>query len=196
MANKDTINSDIQGTLSYSYKAIDEFSSGGGKVSNLISKNTIFVDCKYLHKDLYDIVYELAMILEDKNIVLYAALRPRLNQILIYIRDRLSVCDYAPEVNVLLKNSTDYYLADHYTTHSAPATIPEMADKLLNSFKKNIDGSTNTNEINLQAPIYTDMHSREMIQELQSSINLVLIIMLFLLSSVVVYTLMLADVEE
>ena len=104
LANKNTIDADIQGTLSYSYKAIDEFSNGGGKVSNLISKNTIFVDCKYLNKDLYDIIYELAMILEDKNLILYSALRPRLNQILIYIRDRLSVCDYAPEINVLLKN--------------------------------------------------------------------------------------------
>ena len=48
-------------------------------MSRYAAKNTIFVDCGWLHKDLYDIVYELAMILEQRNIVLYAALVPRLN---------------------------------------------------------------------------------------------------------------------
>ena len=71
-----------------------------------------------------------------------------------------------------------------------------MANKLLNAFQTNVDGSTNANEIKVQAPVYTDMKKGEMFLELQGSINLVLIIMLLLLSSVVVYTLMLADVEE
>ena len=80
-------------------------------MSKYIAKNTIFIDCGWLHKDLYDIVYELAMILERRNIVLYAALVPRLNEILIYLRDRFSVCDYAPEINVMLANATEFYLA-------------------------------------------------------------------------------------
>ena len=111
LEHKDSIDSDVQGTLSYAYKAIDQFDDGGGKVSRYVAKNTIFVDCGFLHNDLYDMVFQLAMILEERNIVLYTALVPRLNEILIYLRDRFSVCDYAPEINVLLSNQTDFYLA-------------------------------------------------------------------------------------
>ena len=35
--NKDTIDADINNSLSYSYTAIDKFTEGGGKISNLIS---------------------------------------------------------------------------------------------------------------------------------------------------------------
>ena len=79
VSNKSEVDNDIDKSLSYTYKAIDDFDDGGGKVSNLISKNSIFIDCKYLHKDMYDIIFELAMILQDKHVLLYAALRPRLN---------------------------------------------------------------------------------------------------------------------
>ena len=162
-------------------------------MSRYAAKNTIFVDCGWLHKDLYDIVYELAMILEQRNIVLYAALVPRLNQILVYLRDRFSVCDYAPEINVLLTNSTDFYLAKD---EDLQGKTQRKAAELLEALSTNLDGSKSEKEVKLTAPIFASMSSRDMIKQVHSSNSLVLIVLLFMLSSVVVYTLMIADVEE
>ena len=131
-------------------------------MSALISKNTIFIDCRYLHKDLYDIVFKLCKILEEKNILLFAALRPRLNQILIYIRDRLSVCDYAPEASVILNDQAEYYVQGQASTPS----IPTMANKLLDAFKTNLDGTLNQNEVILKAPVYTELTSNTMMMSI------------------------------
>ena len=158
LENKNTIDADIDRSLSYTYKAIDEFNDGGGKIISFIAQNSVLIDCKWLYKDLYDIIYELAMILEEKHLVLYMSLRPRLNQILVYIRDELSVCDYAPEINALLKEQPAYYLGEDKSL----ASIPELADKLLESFKRNPDGSINDKEVRVSAPIYTDMKNREL----------------------------------
>ena len=190
--NESEINSDIDKSLSYTYTAIDAFSDGGGKISNVIAKNSIIIDCKFLHKDLYDIIYTLAIMLQDKHIVLYSALRPRLNQILVYIRDRLSVCDYAPEINAILVDQPSYYT----DLDGSLPTIPELANNLIENLKTNEDGSLNAKGVEISAPVYTSITDRSNINAIQSSINFILIIMLALLSTVVVYTLMLADVEE
>ena len=71
-----------------------------------------------------------------------------------------------------------------------------MSNKLLEDLKTNLDGTINQNDITLTAPVYTHLKSRVILKDIQFSVNLILIIMLFLLSTVVVYTLMLADVEE
>ena len=99
------------------------------------------------------------MILEERHLLLYSALRPRLNQILVYIRDELSVCDYAPEINVLLKDQSAYYIRED---DSLP-TIPQMGDHLMNAMKKNTDGTLNKKGIKLRAPVYSDIHKREFI---------------------------------
>ena len=51
--------------MNFEYKVMDSYREGGQKVPELFAQNAVFVDCSYLHKDVYKMVYELSMILME-----------------------------------------------------------------------------------------------------------------------------------
>ena len=90
--------------MNFEYDVIDTFDDGGQKVAQILSDNAIFIDCQYLHKDLYSMVFDLANLLREGNYGLFILARVRLNQILVYLRDELEVCEYVPEIDIKLRN--------------------------------------------------------------------------------------------
>ena len=90
--------------MNFEYDVIDSFDDGGQKVAQILSDNAIFIDCQYLHKDLYSMVFDLANLLREGNYGLFILARVRLNQILVYLRDELEVCEYVPEIDIKLRN--------------------------------------------------------------------------------------------
>ena len=49
-------------------------------------------------------VFNLANLLREGNYGLFILARVRLNQILVYLRDELEVCEYVPEIDIKLRN--------------------------------------------------------------------------------------------
>jgi hypothetical protein len=58
----------------------------------MLSHNAVFIDCGFLHKDIYDMVYDLALVLKEHNYGLFVLTRQNLNELLVYIRDEMRAC--------------------------------------------------------------------------------------------------------
>ena len=95
--------------MDFPYIVIDAFEDSGQKIPELIAHNAVFIDCAYMHKDLYSIVFDLSMLLKEQNYGLFVIARKRLNQILVYARDELNVCEYVPEVDIVVKDQVAVY---------------------------------------------------------------------------------------
>ena len=95
--------------MNFEYEVIDSFDDAGNKISQILSHNAVFVDCGYLNKDFYEIIYNLAIVLQQHNYGLFVLLRPRLNQLLVYMRDELKICDFVPEIDIVFKNQMELY---------------------------------------------------------------------------------------
>ena len=54
--------------------------------------------------DFYQMVFDLAMIIKNNDYGLYIIMRPRLNEVLVNLRDNLNVCDAVPEVDIKFKD--------------------------------------------------------------------------------------------
>ena len=70
---------------------------------SILSSNAIFVDCKYLNKDFYEIVFNLALLLRQHNYGLFVLARQQLNQFLVFLRDDLRVCENVPEIDLVIR---------------------------------------------------------------------------------------------
>lgn len=77
--NKDELDEQLTKSMDFDYNVIDSFDDSGNKIPQLLSHNAIFIDCAYLHKDLYSMVYDLALILKEHNYGLFVLARQRLN---------------------------------------------------------------------------------------------------------------------
>ena len=69
---------------------------------DILSSNAIFIDCQYLNKDFYSIVYDSALTLQKHNFGLFVLARNRLNELLVFLRDDLRVCENVPEIDITL----------------------------------------------------------------------------------------------
>ena len=49
-------------------------------------------------------MYNTALVLRKHNYGLFLMVRKRLNEALIYFRDDLNMCEYVPEVDIVIKN--------------------------------------------------------------------------------------------
>ena len=94
----------MEKSMNFEYDVIDSFEKSGSKIPEILSSNAMFIDCQYLHKDLYQIVYDLAVVLQKHNFGLFVMARSRLNQMLVFLRDELRVCEYVPEIDIVLKD--------------------------------------------------------------------------------------------
>jgi len=102
--NKEMLDAQLGRSFEFDYYVLDTFSDIGNKAPIILAQNAIFMDCGYLHKDLYEIVYELALVLMKHNYGLFVLVRERLNQTLVYIRDELDACGYVPEIDIVFKD--------------------------------------------------------------------------------------------
>lgn len=102
--NKAEIDQELEKSLDFKYKVIDSFDDAGNKVPSILSHNAIFIDCHYLNKDIYKMIFDVAIALKNHQYGLFIVARPRLNEILVYTRDSLNVCNVVPEVDIVMKN--------------------------------------------------------------------------------------------
>lgn len=77
--NKEELDEQLTKSVDFDYNVIDSFDDSGNKIPQLLAHNAIFIDCAYLHKDLYSMVYDLALILKEHNYGLFVLARQRLN---------------------------------------------------------------------------------------------------------------------
>ena len=102
--NKEEIDQELKKSLEFKYNVLDSFEDVGNKVPSMLAPNSIFTDCNYLHKDIYQVLYDSALILRKRNFGLYLLVRKRLNEVLVYIRDDFNACEAVPEIDIVFKN--------------------------------------------------------------------------------------------
>ena len=107
--NKQVLDEELSRSFDFDYQVIDSFDDAGNKAPEILTQNAIFVDCHYLNKDLYQVVYDLALVLQKHNYGLFVVARKNLNSMLVFIRDSLNVCEYVPEIDIVVKNQMDIY---------------------------------------------------------------------------------------
>ena len=111
--NKESLDSELAKSMDFEYNVIDKFNDSGNKMPSILAENSVFVDCTYLNKDIYDIIFNLALTLKEHNYGLFVVARQRLNQLLVVVRDKLNLCEFVPEVDIVLKDQLDIYSQSH-----------------------------------------------------------------------------------
>ena len=96
--------------MNFEYDMIDSFDDSGQKMPAILSHNALVIDCSYLHKDLYEMIFDMSVVLQEHNYGLFVLARSRLNQILVSVRDDLRVCEYVPELDIVIKNQMQVYM--------------------------------------------------------------------------------------
>ena len=180
-------------SMDFTYNVIDSFDDNGNKVPQILSHNAIFIDCGYLNKDIYSIVYDLALILKEHNYGLFVLARKRLNELLVGIRDDMSACEYVPEIDIILKNQMEIYMKPFDESSAELTMIQNQLDIILS---KNLDGSPNETIFNKDLPTLVYVEQNDYFKQMMRAVNANLIINIVLLSIIVVYSLMLSDVNE
>ena len=80
---KEEIDAELSQSLELHYKVIDSYDDIGNKAPMMLANNAIFIDCNYVNKDLYDIIYRFSLVLREHNYGLFVLARKKLNQILV-----------------------------------------------------------------------------------------------------------------
>jgi len=73
--NKENLDQELTKSLEFQYNVIDSFESAGNKVPAMLAPKAIFIDCNYLHKDLYQVLYGSALVLREHNYGLFLLVR-------------------------------------------------------------------------------------------------------------------------
>ena len=97
-------------SLNFDYEILDSFEESGNKIASVMSHNAIFVDCTYLNKDFYQIIYDLALVLKNHNYGIFVLARQQLNHLLVSMRDEMNLCDSVPEIDIVLKDQMGIYV--------------------------------------------------------------------------------------
>ena len=63
--NKEALDEQFNRSMDFTYSVIDTFENSGQKIPDIIAHNAIFIDCAYLHKDLYSILFDLSQLLRE-----------------------------------------------------------------------------------------------------------------------------------
>ena len=96
--------------MNFNYEVLDSFEESGNKISSILSHNAIFLDCSYLNKDFYQIIYDFSMVLKKHNYGIFVLVRQQLNQLLVSMRDEMNLCDFVPEIDIVLKDQMGIYV--------------------------------------------------------------------------------------
>ena len=96
--------------MNFNYEVLDSFEESGNKITSVMSHNAIFVDCTYLNKDFYQILNHFTMVLKRHNYGIFVLARPRLNRLLVSMRDEINICDIVPEIDIVLKDQMGIYV--------------------------------------------------------------------------------------
>ena len=191
--NKDELDTDFAKSMNFKYDVIDSFKDSGNKVPSVVAHNAVFIDCHYLHKDIYQMIFDLAIVLKDRNYGLFVLARQRLNELLVYVRDDLNVCEFVPEVDIVVKDQMSVYSKGFV---AANAELRELQDSLRSALRTNIDGSGNPSEFSMTLPTLAYIEGAALSEQMMQSVNGTYVVNMVLLSTIVIYSLMLADVQE
>ena len=63
--------------VSFDYKVINEFETSGNKMPEILSHTAIFIDCRYLHFDMSEMINDLSELLKEANKVIYLLIEKR-----------------------------------------------------------------------------------------------------------------------
>lgn len=105
--NEETIKNEITQLSKYSsfkYRVNDTYTETGGKIPNALAQNSLFIDCHYMNKDMYQFVYSVSLQIKRRNYPLFLSLRTRLNKLLVFIRDEVNMCEYAMTLEAVLSD--------------------------------------------------------------------------------------------
>lgn len=144
--NKDSLDRQINRSMDFEYDVVDSFEQSGQKVPSILAHNALFIDCHYLNKDFYSIVFDLALVLKQHNYGLFVLARSRLNQILVFLRDTLQVCEFVPEVDIVLKDQMQLYMKPFEQTRRE---LREIQGHLKTLLSTNLDGSVNSSRFSM-----------------------------------------------
>ena len=106
---------------------------------------------------------------------------------LVYARDDLNVCNIVPEVDVVVKDQVGVYSLPY---KEAETFLKDLKFKLYRAL-----GVQNINQFTMNLPTLKYLKQNQPISEMMKSTNANLIINMVLLSIIVIYSLMLSDVN-
>ena len=183
----------LSSAVSFDYKVINEFETSGNKMPEILSHTAIFIDCRYLHFDLSEMINDLSQLLKEANKVMYLLIEKRKDAFLQTLSTDNFACCHVPEVDVVLKDQMDLYML---TSEEILMKTDKIKSDLAHTLKSNLDGSPNKNGYKMLMPTAAYMETNSMFKAMISSVNVVQILVMFLLSIIVVYSLMISDVNE
>lgn len=159
----------------------------------MLASNAIFVDCHYINKDLYDILFKGALVLREHNYGLFLLARQRLNEMLVYMRDDLDMCDYVPEIDIVFK---DQYAIYSQPFEDANAELRDLEGSLQLALKTGLDGRRHETQFTMMMPTLKNLQGQTAMTQMMRAVNALLLIQMLLLSGTVLYSIMLSDVNE
>ena len=159
------------------YQIIKDFEAANGKFANTYG-NVVVIDSSYFIGELADFLSE-----NFGSVINGALISAAFNQnnIIETVRN-IPINDYAMQVDVVLKNREQYYLG-----------TPKENEKLLVAVQTELALEL---PVKSTAPVYEALKSLDFIKLFLVSIFMTIVFFMILLSAMLIYSLMIADVDE
>jgi len=175
----------IPSVWSFPYKVVEGYETTDGKFSNAVG-STAMIDCHYLIESLLPNLYnQFSAIVQTQNPYIGFLLDQFQTQITLIQMD-VSLCNYAMQVNGVLKNQPEYYI--HGEQHM-DKSILDRGDDL-------VERLTLSSNATVSAPIKENMEDIEIMQVFLSNAMIAIVFFLGILCVQLVYSLMVSDIEE
>ena len=62
----------------FDYRVLDSFEESGNKMPEILSYNSILVDCRYVQRDIVEMIDKLSKIVQESNYLIYSMVEKRL----------------------------------------------------------------------------------------------------------------------
>ena len=102
-------------------------------------------------------------------------------------------CDSVPEIDVIFKDQLGVYLQSNEVVNSKTSSLQGQVNLAL---RHNTDGTICSTNFDAMMPTALYIEQNEVFKSLYDGLNVVVILLLFLLATLVVYSLMISDVNE
>lgn len=124
---------------------------------------------------------------------MYVVIEPRLNKFLAELSQNEIFCKNVPEIDVIFKDQLDIYLSPADNIKSKTSSLESQVSLAL---RKNTDGSFSYDSFKTLMPTAMYLNGNAMFMEMFGGVNAIVILYLFMLAAIVIYSLMISDVNE
>ena len=158
----------------------------------IFAQTSAFADCANTGRDLHQILTKLLTFVREYSELAYILIADRVESTATWIEKERIVCEVVPEIDIMLKDQFATY------NQNSPDAITAELKKVEDSIRKALKSheSPIDTEFTLVSPVRQYIEANRAFAEIIAGFSFMQIFAMALLSMVVIYSLMVNDVDE